>query len=274
MITIFTPTYNCKNQLWTLFRSLESQTCKDFEWLIVDDGSKDGTMGIVERFQSLTYQFSLRYFYQKHGGKHRAINRGIKEAQGELFFIVNATDKIPPFCIETIKNHYRIIRDNDNYAGVHGNVHYTNGSKATDRSAFAYKIKVLHEFHLPEFEGEYYCPDNILTNRINSKYKLYYFNEYIYTTYALSSSKLNICQHRNSPNGSAIYFSELYHNSEQIVQKINASVNFWRFLPTDRLISAGKFNMMTLLSLTCFLPGRAKRILDSKYCKCMMVKYQ
>ena len=57
MITIFTPTYNRKNLLLKLFKTLTEQTNKDFEWLIVDDGSTDGTKEWFESLKYKTYDF-------------------------------------------------------------------------------------------------------------------------------------------------------------------------------------------------------------------------
>ena len=75
MITIFTPTYNRAYTLPKLYHSLQEQTCKDFEWLIVDDGSTDGTCNIIKDWESPN--FEVRYFKKENGGKHTAINEGL-----------------------------------------------------------------------------------------------------------------------------------------------------------------------------------------------------
>ena len=58
MITVFTPAYNRAQLLPRLFESLCKQTYKDFEWVIVDDGSVDDTRSVVEEFLVLGFEFS------------------------------------------------------------------------------------------------------------------------------------------------------------------------------------------------------------------------
>lgn len=106
MITIFTPTYNRAYRLPNLYKSLQEQTCKDFEWLVVDDGSTDNTSKLFEQWQAEENSFPIRYFKQPNGGKHRAINRGVKEAKGELFFIVDSDDTLSSNAIRIVFEQY------------------------------------------------------------------------------------------------------------------------------------------------------------------------
>ncbi len=95
MITVFTPTYNRATLLLQLYESLCRQSYSDFEWIIVDDGSTDDTRNVVEECIKKQSKFPIQYIYKENGGKHTAINRGVKEANGELFF----TD--PPYGLKT-----------------------------------------------------------------------------------------------------------------------------------------------------------------------------
>ncbi|MFQ9494706.1 MAG: glycosyltransferase family 2 protein [Dorea longicatena] len=63
--TIFTPTYNRAYILPQLYQSLCMQTCKDFEWLIIDDGSKDNTYSLVEEWINKCKKFSIRYYAKR-----------------------------------------------------------------------------------------------------------------------------------------------------------------------------------------------------------------
>ena len=82
MITVFTPTYNRGHLLNRLYESLVMQRYKDFEWIIVDDGSTDGTQDIVSSLilghGNMQDGFPIRYFKKENGGKHTAINLGVK----------------------------------------------------------------------------------------------------------------------------------------------------------------------------------------------------
>lgn len=83
IITVFTPTYNRAHLLPRLYESLVKQTYRDFEWIIVDDGSSDNTAEVVNDWSA---DFPIRFFIKENGGKHTAINLGTKLAKGELFF--------------------------------------------------------------------------------------------------------------------------------------------------------------------------------------------
>ena len=76
MITVFTPTYNRGYIISELYESLTQQTFKNFEWLIVDDGSSDETESIINQFINEN-KINIKYKKQKNSGKHVAINNGV-----------------------------------------------------------------------------------------------------------------------------------------------------------------------------------------------------
>lgn len=103
LITIFTPTYNRAELLPRLHKSLQEQTNKNFEWIVVDDGSTDNTKEVIENIiLQQENDFPIRYFYKENGGKHTAINRGVREANGDLFFIVDSDDILTFNSVELI----------------------------------------------------------------------------------------------------------------------------------------------------------------------------
>ena len=75
-ITLFTPTYNRAHTLDRLYRSVQRQTFRDFEWLIIDDGSTDDTEELVAGWIGEGNDFPIRYCKQPNGGKCRAFNTG------------------------------------------------------------------------------------------------------------------------------------------------------------------------------------------------------
>ena len=91
LLTIFTPTFNRAHTLVRLYEGLLKQTEKVFEWLIVDDGSTDGTKNLVEGFIQ-ERKLNIRYFYQENQGKHIAINKGVSEARGNYFLTIDSDD--------------------------------------------------------------------------------------------------------------------------------------------------------------------------------------
>ena len=100
-VTIITPTYNRAGLLKKLYDSLEKQTKKDFVWLIVDDGSIDNTKEIVREISDCA-TFNIQYIYKENGGKHTALNLGIKTIQTELAMIVDSDDQLLSNAVEDI----------------------------------------------------------------------------------------------------------------------------------------------------------------------------
>ncbi len=84
MYTVFTSTYNNVHTLPAVYESLKTQTFKDFEWLIVDDGSDDDTKELVQKWIQENH-FPIRYYYQSNSGKHRARNFAVKKSKGKFF---------------------------------------------------------------------------------------------------------------------------------------------------------------------------------------------
>ena len=100
-ITVLTPTYNRAHTLGRLYKSLVNQTVKEFEWLIIDDGSTDNTKQTVETFKN-DNKISIKYVEQENGGKHRALNNGVKLVDNELVFFVDSDDWLEKDAIEKI----------------------------------------------------------------------------------------------------------------------------------------------------------------------------
>lgn len=116
MVTVFTPVYNREKEIVKLYESLCRQTVKDFEWIVVDDGSKDNVWNELQKFQAETQDFPIRIYQQNNAGKHTAINTGVKYASGEYFVIVDSDDFMVDNAIETIISEFRNLPSN--YAGI------------------------------------------------------------------------------------------------------------------------------------------------------------
>src|SRR6266705_680676 len=103
--TVFTPTYNHAYTLHRVYESLCVQTYRNFEWLVVDDGSSDDTRKLIDTWEQQA-RFPLRYIYQPNQGKHVAFNRGVREARGELFLCLDSDDGCVPKALERLKYHW------------------------------------------------------------------------------------------------------------------------------------------------------------------------
>lgn len=106
--TVFTATYNRAHTLSRVYDSLRAQTCRDFEWLIVDDGSTDGTAELVAGWIAAA-TFPIRRLHQPNAGKAAAFNRGVQEARGQLFLNLDSDDACIPIALERLLHHWNSI---------------------------------------------------------------------------------------------------------------------------------------------------------------------
>jgi len=121
-LTIFTPTYNRAHTLTAVYRSLQSQTRFDFEWLVVDDGSEDGTEKLFSVWCGEENPFAIRYHrVASNEGLTRAYNRGFDLAQGRLFLTCGSDDFLEEDACEKILRWESAIKDAPGFAGVAGN---------------------------------------------------------------------------------------------------------------------------------------------------------
>lgn len=121
LFTVFTPTYNRAKTLHRVYESLQQQTFRDFEWLIVDDGSVDDTKAVVEAWRKVA-AFPIRYVWQKNSHKKTAFNHGVRLSHGEFFLPADSDDAFPPNALERFAHHWFAIQGNerDHFAGVCG----------------------------------------------------------------------------------------------------------------------------------------------------------
>jgi len=199
-ITVFTPTYNRANTLHRVYDSLAAQTVRNFEWLIVDDGSTDDTKEVVDAFIK-TADFPIRYFYQENAGKHTAINKAVRETKSEFFLIADSDDAFKPEALETFLAEWDLIPDTEKpqfkglickcYDAKTGeDIGSFNGNRIdTDELTAMFLLKfrfekwsffrteVLREFPFPEPpEHLKFYPETVVWQQMSTKYKTRYIN--------------------------------------------------------------------------------------------------
>src|SRR5579883_1323984 len=111
--TVLTPTYNRVGYLGRVYESLCAQTFRDFEWIIVDDGSTDGTQELVSSWKPF---FPIRYTWKPNGGKHTAVNVGVAMAAGEFTLILDSDDHCIPHTLERLDYHWKQISNPERFA--------------------------------------------------------------------------------------------------------------------------------------------------------------
>ncbi|MDR2547741.1 MAG: glycosyltransferase [Lachnospiraceae bacterium] len=237
MITVLTPTYNRQMKLLDLYQSLCQQTVKDFEWLIVDDGSTDDTESEVSRF-ILEADFSIRYIYKENGGKHTALNVGIAINERELTFIVDSDDRLKEDAIEIIIDSHSQHSDNeslcgyvflrcfpdgklngkqfvrDDYIASYIDTRINSNDTCADK-AEVFLTKCLKEFPFPEYPGERFLGEDIVWIRMAMKYKMVHINKVIYIgDYLADGLTKNRRKHNIAAPLGCMYRAEEYMRNE------------------------------------------------------------
>ncbi|MBO5870948.1 MAG: glycosyltransferase family 2 protein [Clostridia bacterium] len=118
-ITVFTPAYNRADLLPRCYESMKRQTCKNFIWMIIDDGSTDGTKDLATSWVNEPNDFQVLYFYKANGGLHTAYNEAISHIETDLCVCIDSDDFMPDDAIEKILNFWS-IHGSDQYAGIVG----------------------------------------------------------------------------------------------------------------------------------------------------------
>ena len=212
-LTIFTPAYNRAHTLGRTYESLLRQTCDDFEWLIVDDGSKDSTKALVEEWIQ-EGKISIRYIYQQNQGMHGAHNTAYRNIDTELNTCIDSDDYMPDDAVETIVNFWK-AHGSDKYAGIIGldctkngniigtsfpegmtkttlNGFYAKGGKGDKK--LVYRTDVIKQYpEYPIFEGEKYVSLGYKYLLIDQDYTLLTLNKpLVVVEYQQDGSSMNM----------------------------------------------------------------------------------
>lgn len=116
-ITVITPTFNRSNTLHRVYNSLLSQTFKDFEWLVIDDGSTDDTKELISKYIAEN-KISIRYVYQMNSGKHIALNTAMNLIDSEYITVIDSDDEFVPNAFETFLSYWNNIENKSLYKSV------------------------------------------------------------------------------------------------------------------------------------------------------------
>lgn len=199
-LTVFTPAYNRAHTLPRTYESLLAQSCKDFVWLIVDDGSKDNTGELVRAWRERDNGFEIRYIYKENGGMHTAHNTAYEHIDTELNTCIDSDDCLSPGAVEKILRKWEQVRDRG-YAGLialdsdmEGNIigqgfpegltettlmgYYAAGGSGDKK--LIYRTDVINQYPpYPVFEGERYVSLAYKYRLIDQDYKLAVMNEVV-----------------------------------------------------------------------------------------------
>jgi glycosyltransferase involved in cell wall biosynthesis len=138
LITIITPTYNCAH---TIERTIQSVLCQDdelFEYLVIDGGSSDGTVHILQQ-----YADKLTYITEEDNGIYDAMNKGIRASSGEFLYFLGSGDCLDEGVLHRIGPF--LLRDESSI--VYGNVMRLDTNKLYGKKFSSYRISVKNICH-------------------------------------------------------------------------------------------------------------------------------
>lgn len=222
-LTVFTPAYNRAHTIGRTYESLCRQTCKDFEWLVIDDGSKDNTRELVEGWIAEN-RIPIRYIYQENQGMHGAHNTAYRNITTELNTCIDSDDYMPDDAVEKIITFWK-EHGSEKYAGIVGldikedgsiigdkfpenlfqttlSGYYQNGGKGDKK--LVYRTDVIQKYpEYPRFENERYFSLGYKYLLIDQDYQLLTLNEpLVVVDYQTDGSSFSMWkQYWNNPNG-------------------------------------------------------------------------
>lgn len=233
-LTIFTPIYNREKYVSRLFNSIDSQTVKNFEWIIINDGSTDNTNEkIIRNINSKKRAFNIRYFTVKNGGKQRAINKAAQLASGRYFLILDSDDWLVPNAVKLISDWCHDIEQSPNFqkfAGVAGLRKYPdnkiNGGRGNGKliidagnlerekfnlggdKAEVYKTRLLRKYPFKVFQNENFVTEETVWNKIAADgYKIRWHMVPIYVGDYLSDGLTRNSVRRDIKNFKGLVYS-------------------------------------------------------------------
>lgn len=227
-LTVFTPAYNRAHTLPRTYKSLCQQDCKDFIWLIIDDGSTDNTGELVKAWQGKNNGFEIRYLYKENGGMHTAHNAAYAAIDTELNICIDSDDCLAEGAVKKIIDYWNEV-NGKNYAGIigldadfSGNIigtgfpdgmtettltgYYAAGGRGDKK--LVYRTDIIKQYPLyPIFEGEKYVALAYKYRLIDQDYKLAVLNEVLCNVEYQpdGSSRTMWKQYLNNPKGFAFW---------------------------------------------------------------------
>ena len=269
MLSIFTPSYNRAESLPRLYRSLLAQSCYDFEWLIIDDGSTDYTADVVMGFTGEGH-FPIRYLRKENGGKHTAHNLALQEARGEWFLCVDSDDVLAPTAVADLLDAVQpdingIVSYKTDFSGK-----YLCGEFPPDLKAEKfYRLSMIHgcngeytlafptpfvkKFPFPVFEGERFMGESVIYDQMDMLGYMLLLPKVItlceYQSDGLSNHYYSLM--KKNPCGFCLYFLQRIDLQQRFFQRLICAVKYhcFRLICGNRaLCYTGKHRVLVALA--------------------------
>lgn len=291
ILTIFTPAYNRAHTLSRTYESLKRQDCKDFIWLIVDDGSSDNTAELVEEWIDQNNEFEIRYIYKKNGGMHTAHNVAYENIDTELNVCIDSDDELADGAVTKILQKWNKVRQ-QGYAGIVGldadmntgkvigsefgeevtettlMEFYANGGSGDKK--LVYRTEVIKQYpEYPVFDGEKYVALAYKYRLIDQEYKLAVLNEVLCNVeYQQDGSSMNMYrQYVRNPRGFAFWRKICMQYPESKKRIIIDCIHYCSSCQIGHIEHFIKESPKPLLTIFCIPMGRILTALIRKKVK-------
>lgn len=277
-ISIVTPVYNRGELLRRCFESLLAQTDKDFEWVIVDDGSTDDTKAVMASFRA---DFPITRLYKENGGKHTALNRSHANLNGRFVLILDSDDTLTETAVEKIKAAWAPYEDNGEIgivtllkgasewepnctaADEHTPVDIMRYKRTCIRSSDCCEVirkRLFQLYPFPVFPGERFLSEGALWNRVSFTHKCVYVNQVVYLCEYLEGglTKSGRALRIRNPLG-GMYTANLNMNRKNFFSRrvknglLYTCYGFFAGLSCRQIVTCDQDNRM--LKVLCILPG-------------------
>ncbi len=250
-LTIFTPTYNRKKYLTRLYRSLIQQQQQYFEWLIIDDGSTDGTKQfineLIEAHRKKPGSFKIRYYHQENSGKMIAYNAGLDLARGKFFYCVDSDDFLPDNTIHAILDSTKKLeRKTPGIIGVKMDIRVpkpqgqfpdnTSSSRINEiytkhhfrgELALIFNLELTRHIKFPIIGGEKFIPEAYLYDIIDSQGECMVMNQtiYLYDNYQEDGYTKNFLRTLSqNPQGFMLYYWKHYYCTRNFKERLKSLI--------------------------------------------------
>lgn len=292
-LSIVTPTFQRLDCLRRLYSSLLAQTCHDFEWIVVDDGSTDGTSDWVNSIVS-TSPFDVVLIRKKNGGKHSALNRAFPAVRGHYLAVADSDDTLLPEAVSEILCLVDITEDLHRNARKKGHnpicgfatptlfpdknritVNTPPDVTLTDFISLRSRLKVggdtfdvlktkyIRHFRFPEFEGESFVGESYLLDSLALHYDIVYFDTPLlvrsYGDDGLSANFVRLLM--DSPESTSLVFA-LHARHPRQTPKIRAitQIRYWAYTLGSRLPWKDRINAIGVSAIHMLIPALALKL--------------
>lgn len=247
-LTVITTTYNRAHCLHQTYESLLRQSCNDFTWLIIDDGSSDNTKELVDRWRQ-DNKIEIAYYYKQNGGLHTARNMAYELVQTELNVMIDSDDWMADDGVEAIVTFWNTYKT-EHIAGIisHnadpsmkriGTPMPKNVSECTVTDFFGnlggkgdkkliYRSDLTKKYPYPEFEGETYFPASYKFRLLDQDYRMLIMDHVVgivdYNDSSMTHNKY--AQYRSSPRGFAFFRNEMMRLSKRKIECFRLALHY------------------------------------------------